>query len=117
MTMAETYAESITLKTPEGGWLGQIVLTSNGMFASVTDWGNYSYAWRGYTGTFKEFLLQVNEGYFADKMVQGFAYQRTPTKDDKRSAKQFAEKILPALQEHLRKEIAVHQQTEVAEKP
>jgi hypothetical protein len=39
-------AESYTLRTESGQWLGQVVLTSDGMYASVTDWGNLSFAWR-----------------------------------------------------------------------
>ena len=38
--------QSITLRTDDGEWLAQIVLTSDGGFFSVTDYGNFSFAWR-----------------------------------------------------------------------
>ncbi len=44
--MSEIKSKSFTLRSEDGEWLGQIVLTSDGMFASVTEWGNLSYAWR-----------------------------------------------------------------------
>lgn len=96
-------AESITLKTKEGYWLAQVVITSDGMFAGVTDWGNFSYAWRSFGDDFKEFLLNINEDYFAQKMITGFAYV-CKNKIIDQAAKKFSEKILPALQEYLRKE-------------
>jgi hypothetical protein len=34
-------SKSYTLRTDNGGWLGQVVLTQDGMFAAVTDWGIY----------------------------------------------------------------------------
>lgn len=46
--MEETKSKSYTLRGEHGEWLGQIVLTSNGMFSSVTDYGNLSYAWRAF---------------------------------------------------------------------
>jgi len=68
-------AKSYTLYSDEGDWLGQVVLTSDGMFASVTDWGNLSYAWRAYGDKdFREFLINLNVSYFGDKMYQGNTY-------------------------------------------
>jgi hypothetical protein len=98
-------AKSYTLWTEHGDWLAQIVITSDGMFATVTDWGNFSYSWRR-TGTddFREFIIGLNTDYFATKMATGFAYVLHNKKVD-RAAKVFAEKILPPLQELLKKEI------------
>ena len=70
--MIQSYVYSLT--TPNGGWLGQVVLTSDGMFASVTDWGNFSYAWRGFGKDFREFILSLNNDYFGSKMAEGNAY-------------------------------------------
>jgi hypothetical protein len=93
------------LKNDNNVWLGDIVLAKGGMFASVTDWGNFSFSWCRYSELeeFKEFLLSINTGYFADKMVQGFAYIATSKKIDA-GAKRFAEKILPALQKAIKSE-------------
>jgi hypothetical protein len=92
------------LRTENGTWLGQVVLTEDGMFASVTDYGNLSYSWRGFGKDFREFILNLNEGYFGDKMVTGLAYIAYSTKIKKACAR-FAEKILPALQQAIREEL------------
>ena len=98
-------AKSYTLLTSSGGWLGQVVLTSDGLFAAVTDYGNFGYTWRSYgSETFRQFIIGLNIGYFATKMAGGMTYVAYGRKIDKAAAV-FAEKILPALQEVLRKEI------------
>lgn len=102
--MDKVTAKSYTLYTDNGGWLGQVVLTSDGMFASVTDYGNFSYAWRAYSGTFEEFIIKLNTGYFASKMAQGLAYTAHSKAIDK-ACERFAEKILPALQKALKLEL------------
>lgn len=107
--MKEVTAKSYTLYTDNGGWLGQVVLTSDGMFASVTDYGNFSYAWRAYSGTFEEFIIGLNVDYFASKMVQGMAYIAHSRAIEK-SCQRFAEKILPALQEALKLELQQKEQ-------
>ena len=100
----EVTAKSYTLRTPEGSWLGQIVLTSDGMFASVTDWGNFSYSWRSFSGDFREFLLGLNVSYFGNKLISGLAYTAHSRKIEQ-SIYRYAEKILPALQEVLKQEL------------
>lgn len=97
-------AKSYTLRTESGQWLGQVVLTSDGMFAGVTDWGNMSFAWRSYGDDFREFLLNINTDYFATKMYSGMAYMITGRKYEQ-ACNRFAEEILPALQKALREEI------------
>lgn len=102
----EITAQSYTLYTESGSWLGQIVLTSDGMFASVTDYGNLSYCWRSYgPGEFKKFLCGLNVDYFATKMYTGMAYILYGKKCEQ-ACKRYAEKILPALQKLLREELA-----------
>ncbi|MCC8153251.1 MAG: hypothetical protein LIP01_02970 [Tannerellaceae bacterium] len=98
-------AKSYTLRESNGSWLGQIVLTSDGAFMSITDYGNFSFAWRS-TGEedFREFILRLNTEYFAGKMANGMSYVAYGNKIN-RAAQMFAEKILPPLQELLRKEI------------
>lgn len=98
-------AKSYTLRTENGGWLGQIVLTSDGMFASVTDYGNLSYAWRGWGNKdFREFLISLDIPYFGGKMYSGNTYIIYGKKYQD-AAMLFAEKILPALQKALKEEI------------
>lgn len=98
-------AKSYTLYTEDGYWLAQIVLTSDGMFASVTDYGNLSFSWRR-TGRndFRDFICQLNTDYFATKMATGMAYIANSKKIDQ-ACNRFAQKILPALQKVLKEEI------------
>ncbi|MBF0759524.1 hypothetical protein IR148_00515 [Dysgonomonas mossii] len=98
-------AKSYTLYTKNGCWLGQIVLTSDGAFMAITDYGNFSFAWRSYgSGDFREFICRLNTDYFAGKMANGMGYVAYGKKIDK-AAEVFAEKILPPLQDILNKEI------------
>lgn len=98
-------AKIYTLRTEDGSWLGQVVLTTNGSFMSITDYGNFAYNWNntGYDD-FREFILRISVDYFGQKMFNGMCYVSSTNKIYK-SALFFAEKILPALQEVLRKEI------------
>ncbi|BES59848.1 hypothetical protein [Dysgonomonas capnocytophagoides] len=104
-TINNVTAKSYTLYAENGCWLGQIVLTSDGAFMSITDYGNFSFAWRSYgSSDFREFLCRLNTDYFAGKMANGMGYVAYGKKIDK-AAEVFAEKILPPLQELLKKEI------------
>lgn len=102
--MHKVTAESITLHDKNGNWLGQIVLTSDGALMSVTDYGNLSYAWRTNGDDFKKFLMGLNVSYFGQKMYSGLTYI-VYNKKVEQACYRYAEKILPALQEHLRKEL------------
>lgn len=103
--MEEVKSKSYTLRTEDGSWLGQIVLTSDGMFSGVTDWGNMSYAWRTYGDRdFRQFLVGVNVSYFSDKMYQGMSYIANGKKYQE-ACMRFAERILPALQTVLAAEL------------
>jgi len=105
MTKEQVTAQSYTLYTESGQWLGQVVLTSDGMFAGVTDYGNLSYAWRSYGEDFKKFLCSLNTGYFATKLATGHSYIAFGKKIDK-ACERFAHEILPALQKVLKEELS-----------
>ena len=108
-------AKSYRLEKENGGWLGQIVLTSDGMFASVTDYGNFSFKWGAYGDMpFAEFMLSLETDYFAGKLLQGL-YNFKRTKELEHSVKLFSEKILPELKKVLRAEIEA-EKLEAAEK-
>lgn len=103
--MTEQKSKSFTLRDDNGSWLGQIVLTQDGMFASVTDYGNLSFAWRSFgNGDFREFLCSLDKGYFAGKMYQGNTYILATSKC-KKACDRFAEMILPPLQKALREQL------------
>lgn len=100
----EVTAESFTLRTESGQWLGQVVLTSDGMFASVTDYGNFSFAWRSYgEKDFKDFIASLNIPYFGGKMYQGITYFAYGKKFEQ-ACMRFAEEILPALQKEIKRQ-------------
>jgi hypothetical protein len=102
--MKEIKSKSYTLRGENGEWLGQIVLTNDGFFASVTDYGNLSYAWRAYGEDFREFICSLNAQYFGSKLYTGMAYIAYGKKYEK-ACDRFAEKTLPPLQKLLREEI------------
>lgn len=109
-------AKSYTIYSESGAWLGQIVLTSDGLFASVTDYGNLSYAWRSYVEKdFRAFICSLNIDYFAAKVYQGNTYILYSKKCEA-ACKRFAEMILPPLQKALRAEIDSEKEHPEAEK-
>lgn len=103
--MEQITAKSYSLRTETGGWLGQIVLTSDGMFSAVTDYGNMSFAWRSYGDKdFRQFLVGLNVDYFGGKMYQGMAYMIYGKKYEQ-ACHRFAKEILPPLQAVLKEEL------------
>ena len=101
MKKSRTY----TLTNENGNWLGQIVLTEDGMYASVTDYGNLSYAWRSFgKEDFRSFILSLNNEYFARNMAGGLAYIAYSRKIEK-ACERYAEMILPALKKALQQDI------------
>lgn len=103
--MEKVLSKSYTLYGENEEWLGQIVLTNDGMFASVTDYGNLSYAWRSFgKEDFRQFIANLDVQYFGSKLYTGMAYILYGKKCES-ACKRFAEKILPALQIALKKEI------------
>ena len=103
-------SRSYTLRTEHGGWLGQVVLTQDGMFAAVTDWGNLSYKWPS-SGTedFRDFIIRLNVEYFGSKLQNGLSYIAYSKTTDK-ACNRFAEKILPVLQEALKRDIILNEE-------
>ena len=103
--MEKITAKSYSLESETGEWLGQVVLTSDGMFSAVTDWGNLSYAWRHYGDKdFRQFIIGLSVDYFGSKLYTGMAYILYSKKCEQ-ACKRFAEKILPALQKVLKEEL------------
>lgn len=87
-------------------WLAQVLITEDGMFAAVSEYGNFSYSWRNTNMEFRQFLLSIDEGYFADKMQTGMAYilqnQKVAT-----ACRVFAKKILPALKNSIQADLSM----------
>lgn len=103
--MKDVKTQSYTLNSPDGYWLGQVILSSDGMFCSVTDYGNLSYAWRSFGDSdFRKFIVSLNTGYFGTKMYTGMSYILYGKKCEQ-ACNRFADKILPALQEVLKTDL------------
>lgn len=102
----EITAKVYSLTTEKGNWLGEVVLTSDGMFAALTDYGDFCYAWRAYgkDKSFEDFILSLDICYFANKMYQGINYIDSSYKIQK-ATQLFAEKILPPLQKEIKKQM------------
>lgn len=100
----EVTAKIYDLTTKEGSWLGRVILTSDGSFMSITDWGNFAYNWNGFGEDIRMFILNISVDYFGQKMFNGISYVSS-TNQVHTSAMLFADKVLPALQEVLKKEI------------
>jgi hypothetical protein len=104
--MKEIKSKSYTVRGENGEWLAQVVLTSDGLFASVTDYGNLSYAWRSFGDEdFRKFMTEINVGYFGTKLYTGMAYI-LHTRKCEQACNRFAEKILPPLQKLLKEELS-----------
>lgn len=103
--MEQITVKIYTLRKANGSWLGQIVLTSDGMYSSVTDWGNFSYAWRS-TGEkdFRNFFINMDEDYFAGKMYSGITYIANGKKI-RQACDTYAQEIFPALQKAIKAEL------------
>jgi hypothetical protein len=103
--MKEVTAKSYTLTDDNGNWLGQVLLSSDGMFASVTDYGNLSYAWRAYGDKdFRQFIAGLSADYFGSKLYSGMTYIAY-SKGHERACNRFAVMILPVLQKVLKAEL------------
>lgn len=102
--MEKVKSKSFTLYSDNGQWLGQVVISSDGMFGSVTDLGNFSYSWRSFGEDFRSFLTSLNEDYFGSKLASGMAYVLYNKKVDT-ACKVYANKILPALQKTLKEDL------------
>ena len=101
----QTRSKSIILYDKNGNWLGQVVITSDGFFAAVTEYGNFSYSWPS-TGRkdFREFLLGLDPDYFGGKMFQGISYIVHSMKI-REACVRFGKMILPALKDALIKDM------------
>lgn len=63
---------------PPFGW-AEIVLVSTGMFAAVSDYGNYAFAWRAFGNDIRVFLLGVEDDYFVSKIAPQREYDGDAT--------------------------------------
>jgi hypothetical protein len=61
-----------TIPSEKGeGWAVIVIDTETGFFATVSDWGNYSYLWTHPGMGFKKFLMQLTPDYLHPKLLHG----------------------------------------------
>ncbi|MCP3065305.1 hypothetical protein LXT21_41690 [Myxococcus sp. K38C18041901] len=58
------------LRTEKGAWLADVILRSDGFFATVSDWGNYACRWSSPGCPFREFVarLALSPDYVSGKL-------------------------------------------------
>jgi len=91
---------------PKGGW-AKILLDSTGIFAAVSDWGNYAFVWSAWKHgqeDFRTFVaeLEKDPDYAAGKLM----FQRVSPKE-RAHARAFCDAVLPALAKVIRAELEV----------
>jgi len=94
--------KSVTLYTDRDGnkyWLGQITYTNDGMLSGVTDFGNFSHAWRAFGDDFEDFLLDISPDYLAGKLESDLLYFGMTTRKAQAVSDRLARIILPPLKE------------------
>lgn len=103
LIMAKETVHRYSLQTDANAWLGDVILTDDKKFYSITDWGNFNFGWT-VSGDIRKFILTLDEDYFARKMFQGVSYQCS-SKTMQACCKRFASRILPKLKEAIKKEL------------
>lgn len=106
--MNKVEMQFIELRTEKEVWLGDIVITSNCMICAFTDWGSFNFRWCSAgkdLKEFKNFLININSGYLGDKIYSNFSYMVGTSRKADKACQVVAEKILPALQGYLKKEV------------
>ncbi|MBN8472294.1 hypothetical protein JYJ95_37815 [Corallococcus exiguus] len=57
--MGEALVYQYRLRTAKGAWLADVILRSDGFFATVSDWGSYAFRWSAPGGEFRAFVAQL----------------------------------------------------------
>lgn len=101
----EIKSKSYTLRSPNGTYLWQIVITTDWFFSAISEYWNFSFAWRYIAqDDFREFLSKLEIDYFWWKMYQGMSYVIHNKKVEK-ACNRFSEMILPTLRECMIKDL------------
>jgi hypothetical protein len=56
------------LKNESGRWLADVVISDDGYFSTVSDYGNYAYWWSHAGDCFRSFLAHLNPDYLCSKL-------------------------------------------------
>lgn len=89
------------LTTEQGAWLAEVFMQPDGFIFIKSDWGDFSYKFC-FNGTFENFILSLEDDYFAGKIYQQWNFI-VATNKVVLATKRLARHVLPALQEAIRK--------------
>lgn len=64
----------------EGGqWLATVFIGADGVFSTVSDWGNYGYWWTSFGDDIRRFLCGCDDGYLLGKFSPQHEYDDVAT--------------------------------------
>lgn len=67
------------LRDEKGAWLGCVVISDDGFFSTVSDYGNYAYWWGGAGEEFRRFLCRLEPDYICGKLSSRHKYDGDAT--------------------------------------
>lgn len=96
ITLIKSDAQTYYIRHPEHSY-AIFMINDKGDLMINSDWGISCYAWRSYAGTFKQFLIDLNESYWKQKMQYNLnaITRRIP----KRDLDRFTDNVWPIFQE------------------
>jgi hypothetical protein len=74
------------------GWAHIAINTETGFFATVSDWGNFSYIWTAPRCEFRKFLTEIRADYLYGKLMMGRPYSRVF--DGRKTVENIRERLL-----------------------
>lgn len=63
----------------DGRWLALVVITDDGYFSTVSDYGSYAYWWSSAGDDFRRFLIGRDDDYVVGKLAPGYEYHGDAT--------------------------------------
>lgn len=74
-----TQLRRYNVRHENGSWLADIVISDDGYFSTVSDYGNYAYAWTHAEMEFRAFLAKLDADYLIGKIKPGHVYDGPET--------------------------------------
>jgi hypothetical protein len=68
-----------SLRTERGAWLAEVVISDDGYFSTVSDYGSYAYFWSHAGCEFRGFLARLDADYLVGKIKPGYVYDGAAT--------------------------------------
>ncbi len=67
------------VKTEGDRWLATVIISDDGYFSTVSDWGSYAYWWSAAGDCFRSFLTRINPDYLLGKIAPQQSYDGPAT--------------------------------------